>query len=117
MKLARQSLAQKRARPAAPAAAAERPMLASTDARGGEVIFALTVSQAAALLAIELGGRIRAESMAARLKLIGGLERKGLIAIEPGTGTIRLTQLGAIGAALCANLTLLKLNGRGSGLT
>jgi hypothetical protein len=72
------------------------------------VIFSLTAAQAAALLSIKIGCRLRAESPAALQRLIDGLKRKALV-IERAAGELALTENGADAAAICARMAL---NGR-----
>lgn len=78
----------------------------------GRVIFALTETQAAALVAIELGAAVRAQSPAARDQLLKALQGKGLVSIATENGVIALTELGDTAVALCARLALGKVNGR-----
>lgn len=73
----------------------------------GKVILPFTETQGVALVALALGDRIRAESPAAKLRLVDGLRRKGLV-YENGSG-LELTELGKQVAALCASLVLAKL--------
>lgn len=70
----------------------------------GKVIFSLTACQATALIALQLGERIHADSPGARDRMVDVLRRKGLVAGE--LGRVELTPLGGATVALCARLAI-----------
>lgn len=70
----------------------------------GKVIFSLTACQATALLALQLGERIHADSQGARARMLDVLRRKGLVAEL--AGRVMLTDLGGATMALCARLAI-----------
>lgn len=73
----------------------------------GKVIFALTETQAAALVAIKLGARVPADSPSARLRLLECLKGKKLLnGASTAAGAPVLTELGESAVDLCARLAL-----------
>lgn len=71
----------------------------------GKVIFSLTACQATALLALQLGERIHADTQGARDRMVDVLRRKGLV-IADLAGQVKLTDFGVSAVTLCARLAI-----------